>query len=232
MCRTFCCRLALLLIVGNVSLAPIFAQPPSEGNPTAPPKRPSPPVPIEVFAGTQGLNFQMIVSKHFAPESRFGFFNVTSFVGNYANELRRNQYLSQAFLTADIWGGFSINAGASMNYFNGFRPSAGLQYVIGSREFLLVVLPRIDLTETFNIETFGLLEYKPQFSEQWGLYSRVQVLYNHNTRLGFPDRSYGYARLGVSYQNIQLGIGANIDFYGPQRINENSIGIFLRTELF
>jgi hypothetical protein len=230
-------RIILFAIVAlnfAASLVPLSAlgqQRPDE-LPSAIPNRPAPPIPIEVFVGTQGLNFQMIVSKHFSPESRIGFFNVTSFVGTYSNEQKRNQYLAQAFLTADIWDALSFNAGMSMNYFSGFRPSAGLQYVKGGREYLLVVLPRFDLSESFNFETFGLFEYKPQLSAEWSLYSRLQALYNHNTREGFHDRSYVYARIGASFHNVQFGIGANVDFYGPQRINENSIGVFFRTELF
>ncbi len=67
------------------------------------PPKISPPVPVEIFAGNNGLVFQMIVSKHFSPKSRFGFFNVSSFTGDYASQNQKNSYLSQAFITADIW---------------------------------------------------------------------------------------------------------------------------------
>ena len=119
-----------------------------------------------------------------------------------------------------------------MNYMTGFRPSAGLQYVFANRQLLAVVLPRFDLTQTYNFETFGLFEYKPKFTQNWGLYSRVQGLYNHNTKLGFHDRSYIWLRLGASYKNFQFGLGTDLDFYGPDQINENSFGGFIRTELF
>lgn len=197
----------------------------------APPKM-SPPIPIEAFAGDKGLVFQMIVSKHFSPKSRFGFFNVTNFVGDYAVENQKNQFLSQSFVTADIWKGLSVNAGVSLNYMTGFRPSAGLQYVFANRKILAVILPRFDLTQTYNFETFGLLEYKPKFNKTWGLYTRAQVLYNHNTKLDFHDRSYVWLRAGASYKNFQFGLGANVDFYGPAKINENSFGVFIRAELF
>jgi hypothetical protein len=197
-----------------------------------PPSKPSPPIPVEAFAGNKGLVFQMIVSKHFSPKSRFGFFNVTNFVGDYNTSNQKNQYLSQSLITADIYKGFSVNAGVTMNYMTGFRPTAGLQYVFANREFLAVVLPRIDLTQTYNFETFGLVEYKPKFKNNWGLYTRVQGLYNHNTKLDFHDRSYVWLRIGASYKNYQFGLGGNFDFYGPMKVNENSFGVFLRTELF
>ena len=198
----------------------------------APPSKPSPPIPVEAFAGNKDLVFQMIVSKHFSPKSRFGFFNVTNFVGDYKMTNQKNQYLSQSLITADIYKGFSVNAGVTMNYMTGFRPTAGLQYVFANREFLAVVLPRFDLTQTYNFETFGLVEYKPKFKNNWGLYTRVQGLYNYNTKLEFHDRRYIWLRVGASYKNYQFGLGANFDVYGPMKVNENSFGVFLRTELF
>ncbi|TDK47925.1 hypothetical protein [Algoriphagus formosus] len=199
---------------------------------TGPPPKMSPPIPVEAFAGDKGLVFQMIVNKRFSPESRFGFFNVTNFVGDYSVEDQRNQFLSQSFVTADIWKGLSANVGASLNYMTGFRPSAGLQYVFANREILAVILPRFDLTQTYNFETFGLFEYKPKFDQDWGLYTRAQALYNHNSKLDFHDRSYVWLRVGAAYKNFQFGLGANFDVYGPAKINENSYGVFIRTELF
>lgn len=196
------------------------------------PQKMTPPIPVEVFAGDKDLVFQMIVSKRFSPKSRFGFFNVTNFVGDYETTNQKNQYLSQSFLTTEIWKGISLNVGASMNYKTGFRPSAGLQYVFANRKLLAVLLPGINLTQTYNFELFGLIEYKPKFKNNWGLYTRIQGLYNHNTKLNFHDRSYVWLRAGVSYKNYQFGIGSNFDFYGPLKVNENSMGLFVRAELF
>jgi hypothetical protein len=210
----------------------VFAQKRVDSLSSGKPPKMSPPIPVEVFAGNKGLVFQMIVSKHFSPKSRFGFFNVTNFVGDYETTNQKNQYLSQSLITADIWKGFSINAGVTMNYMTGFRPTAGIQYVFANRQFLAVVLPRFDLTQTYNFETFGLVEYKPTLKNDWGLYTRVQGLYNYNTKLEFHDRSYVWLRVGASYKSYQFGLGANFDVYGPMKINENSVGVFVRTELF
>jgi len=195
------------------------------------PTKPNPPIAVEFFAGNKGLAFQMIVSKHFSPKSRFGFFNVTHFVGDYETTNQKNSYLSQSFLIADIWKGLSLNAGVIMNSMTGFRPSAGLQYVFAKRKFLAVLLPRFDLTQTYNFETLGLVEYKPKFENNWGLYTRFQGLYNHNTKFDYHDRSYVWLRVGASYRNYQFGVGSNFDFYGPLKTNENSFGVFVRSDL-
>ncbi len=174
----------------------------------------------------------MTVSRHFSSKTRFGFFNVTNFIGDYATTAQHNEYLSQAFVTVDIWKGFAVNAGGAMQSVTGFRPSAGIQYVYASQRILALVLPRFDLTQTHNFETFALLEYKPKFSPQWGLYTRAQGLYNYNSDLGFHERSYAWLRVGVSYKQYAFGLGANFDFYGPAKVNQNSFGGFVRAELF
>ena len=151
----------LLISFALVTSSAVFAQNRMDSLTNGKPPKISPPIPVEVFAGNKGLVFQMIVSKHFSPKSRFGFFNVTNFVGDYETTNQKNQYLSQSLITADIWKGFSVNAGVTMNYMTGFRPTAGLQYVFANREFLAVVLPRFELKQTRNFLTFGLVEYKP-----------------------------------------------------------------------
>lgn len=119
-----------------------------------------------------------------------------------------------------------------MNYMTGFRPSTGLQYAFTNPNFLTVLVSRFDLTQTYNFETLGLVEYKPKFKNNWGLYIRVQGLYNYNTKLDSHDRSYIWLRVGVFYRTYQFGLGNNLDFYGPMKINENSFGIFASANLF
>jgi hypothetical protein len=194
-------------------------------------KPPSPPIPIETFAGNNYLNFQMIVAKPFQEGSRFGFFNVTNFNGSYDNNLQENEFLSQALVNYEIFKGFSLAAGATMNYKTGFRPTAGVQYLFANREWLFVLLPRFDLRDDFNFETFALLEYKPRLTDKLGLYTRVQGLYNHNTEQDFHDRSYLYLRAGLSIKNYQFGLGANFDRYGPFKVNGENYGLFVRVEL-
>lgn len=197
-----------------------------------PVSRPNPPVSVETFAGDRYLNFQMIVAKPFSPASRFSFFNVTNFNGSYQNDLQKNEFLTQSLVNFQLVKGLSVGAGATLNYMTGFRPTAGLQYTFANRQWLVVVLPRVDLRDDNNLETFALLEFKPPLGQTLGLYTRIQGLYNHNTRQDFHDRSYLYGRVGITYQQFALGVGANYDRYGPFRVSTATYGAFLRAELF
>lgn len=198
------------------------------------PRIPIAPIPIEVFANKEAISFQLIVSKHFSPDSRFGFFNVNQFTGKYAaSEQTQNELTSLAFVTFDIWRGFSLNAGAFIDNYAGFSPSAGIQYLYANRNFLAIALPRFDLTRNYNFEAFGLLEYRPMLTKDWGLYSRVQAMYNQNIKQDFQERSYVNIRAGLAYHNYQFGLGYNYDFYGgTYKSNLSSYGVFLRVELF
>jgi hypothetical protein len=194
------------------------------------------PIPIELIAGNKGFAFELIASRQFSPGSKFGFFNVTNFSGDYKEVNQTSDFLSQSFLTAEMWKGISLLAGLSAIGASTtpltVRPTAGLQYLLTGRDFVVLVLPRFDLTQTYNFETFGLLEYKPMLSKKWGIYSRVEGLYNYNTKLGFHEISSIYLRLGGSYNNFQFGAGANLDFYGPDNQNVSNIGLFIKTDLF
>ncbi len=195
------------------------------------------PLPIELFAGDKAFTFQLIVNKQFSPKSRFGFFNVTNFMGGYKEISNTSEFFSQSLLTAEIWKGISLTTGLSAicssdgNLIT-VRPTAGLQYLFANRDFVIVVLPRFDLTQTYNFETFSVFEYKPMLSKKWGIYTRFQGFFNYNTKLDFHEVSRIYLRFGISYKNVQFGLGMNRDYYGPESYNVNNLGVFVKTDLF
>jgi hypothetical protein len=194
------------------------------------------PIPVELLAGNQGFNFQLILSKQFSPASKFGFFNVTSFASGYTEANQTTSFISQSGLTAEVGKGISLMAGLSAMSFPDepmeVRPTAGLQYLLYNRDFSVFVLPRFDLTQTYNFETLAVLEYKPMLSKNWGIYTRAEGLYNYNTKLGYHDITEINLRLGLSYKNVQFGVGSILDYYGPDSYNVNNFGLFIKTDLF
>jgi hypothetical protein len=220
-------RIFLVLIFFSAWLGVGWAQT-QEGS-AGPPG--GPPTPIELFAGHRGLFFQLIMSKRFSPGGRLGFFSVNNFVGDYTFENRKSTYLSQSFVTFDLWKKLSVNAGATMTDVNGLRPTAALQYVVVNPKVLAVFLLPFDLVQTYKLGAFGLVEYKPKFTPVWGLYTRVQTLYIQNTRAGNHQHSFVWLRVGASYKNYQFGWGTNLDFLGAAARPENSMGVFVKADL-
>jgi hypothetical protein len=225
----------LLFTALCISLGSVFAQTPDSLQTANVPAQGAP-IPVELFAGNQGFNFQLILSKQFSPTSKFGFFNVTSFASGYKQANQTTSFISQSGLTAEVGKGISVMAGLSAMSFPDepmeVRPTAGLQYLLFNRDFSVFVLPRFDLTQTYNFETLAVLEYKPMLSKNWGIYTRAEGLYNYNTKLGYHDITEINLRLGLSYKNVQFGIGSILDFYGPGSYNVNNFGLFIKTDLF
>ncbi len=217
-----------------IRLFPVFAQT-TDSLQVTNVKAQEAPTPIELFTGNKGLAFQLIVSKQLSPLSEFGFFNVTNFAGDHKTN-QTSDFLSQSFMTAEVCWGISVAAGlsaiGSSTTFSTVQPMAALQYLLTSRDVVVVILPQFDITQIYNFEMFAVLEYKPKLSKNWGIYTRFEGLYNYNTKLGYNELSEINLRLGLSYKNVQFGIGSIHDFYGPDEYNINNYGLFIKTDLF
>ncbi len=96
--------------------------------------------------------------------------------GTYQNELRRNEFLSQSYLCIELVKGLSLAPGLVSNYVTGFRPTVGLQYVVAKPTWTFIVLPRVDLRDTYNAEVFSLLEVKPPLTVTPVLQSAASTL--------------------------------------------------------
>ncbi|MCW2259518.1 MULTISPECIES: hypothetical protein [Sphingobacterium] len=191
----------------------------------------NPPINTEILGSNRGLALQMIIDKKFKTIPKLGFFSVTSLVGEWdSNQI--NDYMTQASLTYDIAKGFKLAGGLHVTPVKGMRPIAGIIYTVANPTWLFVANSRIDYSKDTNVEGMFLVEYKPQINDNWRLYSRIQALYEYSTVINLQTRSYLMARAGLSYREITFGVGANIDYYGPEKHNENSIGGFLSFLLF
>ncbi len=191
----------------------------------------NPPVNTELLFSNRGMTFQMIIDKKFQSIPRLGFFNVTYFVGEW-DDNHINDYMTQSNLTYEIVKGFKLSGGFHVTPVTGIRPTAGLIYTKTNHDWLVVANTRVDLVKDVNVEGLVLVEYKPKINEKLRFYSRLQALYEYNTVIEKHYRSYLMARAGVSYKELTFGLGANIDYYGPLKHNENSFGGFVSFLLF
>lgn len=192
---------------------------------------PSVPINTEVLGSNRGLAFQMIIDKKIKSVPKLGFFSVTSLVGEWGED-KVNDYMTQASLTYEIVKGLKLAGGFHVTPVKGMRPIAGLIYTKANPTWLFVANSRIDYSKDTNVEGMFLIEYKPKISNDWRFYSRIQALYEYSTVIDMQTRSYMMARAGVSYKEITFGLGTNIDYYGPEKFNENSYGVFVGVLLF
>lgn len=190
-----------------------------------------PPINTEVLASNRGLAFQLIIDKKFKSIPRLGVFSVTSLVGEW-DKNKINDYMTQSSLTYEIVRGLKLATGFHLTPVKGMRPIAGLIYTLANPTWLFVANSRVDYSKDTNVEGLVLVEYKPKINDKWRIYSRLQGLYEYNTIINTQTRSYLMARTGLSYKEFSFGLGSNIDYYGPEKHNENSFGAFVSFLLF
>ncbi len=186
------------------------------------------PSPVELNAGNNRFGLQFLMNKHFAPASKFSFLSVTSFESTYKNDVNNLDFINNSQVSYEIYKGFGVATGLSVNRVSGLTPIVGLEYVFANKEILFVITPTYHLSKNRNIEGLTLIEYKPKLTEKVNLYSRFQALYNHNSEENQHERSYMQFRLGVGIGNYQFGLASNLDYYGPAKILKENYGVFLR----
>lgn len=189
---------------------------------------PSTPMPVELDAGNNRFGLQFLVNKHFPNSKHFNILALTSFASDYKNNLSNLDFISNTQVSYDIWKGFGVAIGTSVNAKTGFVSVAALEYVFANKQVLFVITPNIHISDSYNLEGLTVLEYKSAISKTIHLYSRFQALYNHNTKGDFHERSYIQLKLGVGIESYQFGLASIFDFYGPDKTLKANYGVFVR----
>jgi hypothetical protein len=190
----------------------------------------NPPVNVEVMPGSRGISFQTIIDKKIKSIPQLGFFSVTDFNSDW-NQEQLSDLMVLGKVTVDVFKNVRLGAGFQSTP-GGIRPSTAIIYTYANPEWLIIAMPRVDLSKNANIETLGIIEYKPAINEKWRFYSRLQGTYVHAMSADLHTRSYLRARAGVTVKEFTFGVGANMEYYGPFKQNENNIGAFLQVALF
>ena len=191
---------------------------------------PKPPVPVEFMFGHEKLYFQLMLKKSFTPESKFGFFMVTTYTARYDDFSDVNITLPM-HIYYNFWKGFSVFGGASMNSVTGFSPNTGFSHNFASQKVLAVTDASFSINSDYDFNLFGIYSYKPPINDKWAFYSRLQLLYNTSLKEGSHNRSYVYLRAGLKRQSLIFGLGANLDQFGPDKHFEDNYGVFIGYEL-
>ncbi|KIA83055.1 hypothetical protein OA84_05725 [Kaistella solincola] len=190
----------------------------------------NPPVNVEVMPGTRGISFQTIIDKKIKSVPKLGFFSVTDFNSDW-NQEQLSDLMVLGKVTVDVFKNVRVGAGFQSTP-GGIRPSAAIIYTYANPEWLVIAMPRVDLSKNATFETLGIVEYKTEINENWRFYSRLQGTYVHAVSAHLHARSYLRARAGVTHKEFTFGLGANMEYYGPLKHNENNFGAFLQVALF
>lgn len=193
-------------------------------------QQPQPPLPVEVFAGHRNMYYQTVIKKPFAPRSNFDFFGLAAYTANYDNVITNNRLIMITQLGYNIKNGLGAMVGIDMNSVAGFSPIIGPQHNFANKKILAITVISFFLNGDNDLKVFGLYEYKPPINEQWAFYSRFQFIYNHGIKENTHNVSYIYLRAGLKRKSFIFGVGANVDWLGPNKDFRENYGGFVRWE--
>lgn len=185
------------------------------------------PIPIEMLFGNNSTNFQLTFKRPFIPGGKLTFFSLASFVADNEDKTK-NSFTIPLQAIYSISKEFGIYTGAENSSATGLQSFAGLNHLHFNPTWLSLTQVSLYLNDSSDFKFFGIYEYKPKLSEKLRLYSRIQLLYKHNTKANVHQRSFIQFRLGVKQNRIAYGMGANLDQFGPQKTFKQNAGVFLR----
>ncbi len=191
------------------------------------PETKNPPIPMEIMFGNEEIYYLTILNLPIDKKGKFGYFGVASALVPYENERSNNELVMSNSLTYNFSQKWFATAGLQFHYSKGAVPFTGLQFFSASPKWLFLFSPNLQWAPSINFETVGIVEYKPRLSNNLGIYSRFQGIYNQNLDDGAHERSLLYVRGGVSLGRTSFGLGVNIDFYGSERAQEENYGVFI-----
>jgi hypothetical protein len=193
---------------------------------------PTPPIPLELMFGNDRLDFQMVVKRNFAPQSKFSVLAIAVFSENYGKEKKLGDSVVIPFQVNYALGksGLSLAAGGEANSVAGFGTTVGLTHSKATKEILAITVLSYQLSSDQNLKIFGIYEFKPALNDKWSIYSRLQLTYNQGMTEGFHNRSFLYLRAGLKKGPLGFGLGANFDAYGPNKLARENYGLFTRWE--
>lgn len=188
-------------------------------------------VSVEEMVGDQRQFLQIIVNKVFVEKKKIGLLSISSYAADNKDKLSNNEFQNTTLIYHHLFKGISINSGASFNTIEGMRNFVGLQYMYQSKTLSLLYLPSYYFIKSNKISNTVLIEYRPAVNKKWSLYTRLQLLYNHDFENGHHFRSYSYSRLGLTYKYLSFGLAHNFDRYGADKNIKNNYGIFVKLSL-
>jgi hypothetical protein len=189
------------------------------------------PIPTEVMFGNNRANLLLILNRPIDTKGRFHFFNVTVGAADYQNTPSETEIVLNNSLTYALGNNFHAAAGAQWHFKLGFVPTIGLQYLKARPDFLLVIFPTFNMLPNKNLETVGILEIKPALGKNTRLYTRLQAMYNQDMTLESHARSAYSVRAGISVKQFTVGLGSNLDYYGPMKFDKTNHGLFVQMRL-
>lgn len=184
---------------------------------------------FELFGGNNRSSVQLNLKRTIS--NKIDFTNLTIATADYKNTLPENELIMINSLVYQFHKNINIGGGLQYHFKKGFIPNVSISFNYINQTWMFLLTPYFQFLPTRNIETIGIIEFKPKLTENLRLYSRVQGLYNYNFAYNGHERSFLDFRLGLKINKFAFGVASNLDYYGPKKIFKENYGGFLKIDM-
>ncbi|MHB9055329.1 MAG: hypothetical protein ACYC2P_04135 [Paludibacteraceae bacterium] len=188
-----------------------------------------PPIPVEVLFGNQRVNLTVSVNKSIG--GNFRYLNTTTAAAYYDYTLGRTELVSVNSFAYQFTKNFGLSAGIQYHFIKGFIPNVAMHFSYADPTWLLVLTPYYNFMPWSNLETVGIVEFKPALTGNLRLFTRLQGFYSHDFEKNERERGMCYFRLGLTVNKYTVGFGANLDYYRPTMNDIQNYGGFFRVDI-
>jgi len=188
---------------------------------------------LELFSGFQKTDFTFYSSQVVYPKNKLSLATL-AFFQNFKE--KENTVFNEAGVQPTLFWNVNkhIALGPSIYYNSvaGYSERLSVKYTLLNSRHLLVIVPSVghfqgDKKEPIYAETFAQFQFNFPINHNISLCVNGQFLtvwQAFKTHL----RSFQQWRTGVSINGHQLGLGIDLDQYGPTPIEKSSFGLYYR----
>lgn len=184
----------------------------------------------ELMSGPDKTDVQSLVIASFG-DGRFEFQNLAFFQRYHdTGDQPFDELGVQSVVFWNFAEGFGAGPGLYYNSVKGLMSKITFQTVHTIGPVSLVTNPAIYYHEDDFIggELFAQIKYTRPASKKWSLFSQGAILTTWD-RFKDHGRSFLQLRTGPQYNNtLQFGLATDFDWYGPDRIHKQSVGLFVQ----
>lgn len=192
-------------------------------------EKPQPPIVFETLFGNERAAMTLSLNKSIGGKFRYN--NITSTAAFYDYQKGHTELVSVNSIIYQFHPNFGVSAGTQYHFIKGFIPTAALHLSYANPTWLFVLTPYYNFMPWANLETIGIVEYKPALSDNLRLFTRLQGFYSQDFEKNERERAMMYFRLGLTLKKYTAGFAANLDYYRPAMNEIQNFGGFLRVDI-
>lgn len=185
---------------------------------------------VELFAGLDKTDFT-VFSSYSITKSQTLSLNTLAFFQKFKEENQEFDEVGvQPTLFWNITKNIAIGPSIYYNSFAGFSERLSAKYAFKNSRLLLVLMPTVAYSEQINTsyaEVFLQIQYNKPLNDHISIWLSGQFLTIWD-QFKTHSRSYQQWRVGASFDDVQVGIGLDMDQYGLKPINKTSFGLYYR----